>query len=170
MEKAKGLIREIPDFPKKGVLFRDITPLLADGDAFQRVVRDLSGKCPEGTKGIAAIESRGFILGGAIAAKLGLGFIPIRKKGKLPHLVKTIRYQLEYGTDLLEIHQDALTHGKEVVLVDDLLATGGTAKASAQLIEGIGGKVLKILFLIELTDLKGREKIEKYPVFSLFNL
>jgi len=167
-EEIKDLIRVVPDFPKPGILFRDITPLLQDGQAFQKAVEILSEKCPKETKGIAAIESRGFILGGALSEKLGVGFIPIRKKGKLPHLVNTVRYQLEYGFDTLEIHQDALSKGKEVVLIDDLLATGGTSEASVRLVEGLGGKILKILFLIELVDLKGREKLKNYSLFSLF--
>lgn len=168
MEEIRKLIREIPDFPKPGVLFRDITPLLQDGKAFQRVVEVLSKECPKETKGIAAIESRGFILGGALSTRLGVGLILIRKKGKLPHLVNTVRYQLEYGFDTLEIHQDALSKGREVVLVDDLLATGGTSKAATELIEGLGGKILKIIFLIELVGLKGRENLKDYPLFSLF--
>ena len=167
MKKIRDFIRTIPDFPKKGILFRDITPLLRDKEAFRKAIALLQQECPEDIKTIIGIESRGFILGGALAANLKVGFIPIRKKGKLPYRTVEITYQLEYGTETIEIHTDSIQKGEEIVLVDDLLATGGTAAASAKLIEKIGGKIIKILFLIELTDLKGREKLKKYNIFSL---
>ncbi|MCK4245519.1 MAG: adenine phosphoribosyltransferase [Candidatus Omnitrophica bacterium] len=164
---VKSLIRAIPDFPKKGILFRDITLLLQDREGFQRAIKLLQKECPKDTESIAAVESRGFILGGALAANLKVGFVPIRKKGKLPYRTAKITYQLEYGTETIEIHTDSICPGGRVVLVDDLLATGGTATASAKLIENLGGKIIKILFLIELTGLKGREKLKKYNLFSL---
>ena len=167
MKKIRDFIRTIPDFPKKGILFRDITPLLRDKEGFRKAIALLQQECPEDIKTIIGIESRGFILGGALAANLKIGFIPIRKKGKLPYRTVKITYQLEYGTETIEIHTDSIQKGEEVILVDDLLATGGTAAASAKLIEKIGGKIIKILFLIELTDLKGREKLKKYNIFSL---
>jgi len=167
MKKIKDFIRTIPDFPKKGILFRDITPLLRDKEAFRKAIALLQQECPEDIKTIIGIESRGFILGGALAANLKVGFIRIRKKGKLPYRTVEITYQLEYGTETIEIHTDSIQKGEEVILVDDLLATGGTAAAYAKLIEKIGGKIIKILFLIELTDLKGREKLKKYNIFSL---
>ena len=167
MKKIKDFIRTIPDFPKKGILFRDITPLLRDREGFQRTIKLLQKECPKDTEAIIAVESRGFILGGALASNLKVGFVPIRKKGKLPYQTAKITYQLEYGTETIEIHKDSICPGERVVLVDDLLATGGTAAASAKLIENLGGKIIKILFLIELTDLKGREKLKNYKIFSL---
>ena len=166
-ESLQGLIRNIPDFPKKGILFRDITPLLSDGSSFRSAVNILSSACPAGTQAVAGIESRGFIFGAAVAGFLGVGFVPIRKSGKLPYQTEKITYALEYGTDTLEVHKDALEGQNRVVLVDDLLATGGTAAAACGLLEKIGGKVLKVVFLIELADLKGRQKISGYDTFSL---
>lgn len=166
-ERLQGLIRNIPDFPKKGILFRDITPLLSDGASFRSAVNILSSACPAGTQAVAGIESRGFIFGAAVAGFLGVGFVPIRKSGKLPYQTEKITYALEYGTDTLEVHKDALEGQNRVVLVDDLLATGGTAAAACGLLEKIGGKVLKVVFLIELADLKGRQKISGYDTFSL---
>jgi len=161
-------IRSIPDFPKPGILFRDITTLVKDKAAFAETLNLLSRKY-SGKKidYIAAVEARGFIFGGAMAIKLNTGFIPVRKKGKLPWKTKSITYNLEYGTDTLEIHEDALKPNDKVLIVDDLLATGGTAKAVADLIEAQGAKVVGIASCIELVDLKGREKLKKYPVVSL---
>lgn len=167
MKEIKSLIRTIPDFPKKGILFRDITPLLQNREGFQRVMKLLRKECSGDIEAIVGIESRGFIFGATLAANLKVGFVPIRKKGKLPYRTAKITYQLEYGTETIEIHKDSIRPGEKVVLVDDLLATGGTAAASAKLIENLGGKIIKILFLIELTDLKGREKLKKYNLFSL---
>jgi len=169
MEKQalQDLIRSIPDFPKKGILFRDITPLLADGQAFQSAISILAGVCPRGTEMIAGIESRGFIFGAAVAQTLGVGFVPVRKTGKLPYRTESVTYDLEYGTDTLEVHEDAFGKRKKVVLIDDLLATGGTASATCRLLEKVGGVVLKAAFLIELAGLKGREKLAGRDMFSL---
>lgn len=167
MKDLKKYIRTIPDFPKKGILFRDITPILQDKDAFKEVIKIFKKKTPKDIKKVIAIESRGFIFGSALAYLLGAGFVPIRKSGKLPWKKVKMDYDLEYGTDTIEIHEDAIEKGEKVVLVDDLLATGGTAFASAKLIEKCGGIVEKILFLIELEELSGREKLKEYDIFSL---
>jgi adenine phosphoribosyltransferase len=160
-------IRSIPDWPKKGILFRDITPLLADPKAFSAAVdflcADFTGA---GIKYVAAVEARGFIFGSAVAGKLGAGFVPIRKKGKLPFKTESVSYQLEYGTDTLQVHSDAVRPGDKVLMVDDLLATGGTMKAACELIEKIGGEIVGIAFLIELCDLQGREKLGKYKIHT----
>jgi adenine phosphoribosyltransferase len=158
-----GYIRQIPDWPKKGILFRDITPLLADSRAFAAAVKQLckgfEGACIDY---VAAVEARGFIFGSAAAVELGAGFIPIRKKGKLPGATESVTYDLEYGQDSLEVHKDLIEKGAKVLIVDDLLATGGTMTAACELIEKIGGKVVGISYLIELTELKGREKLSGY--------
>lgn len=163
-------IRNIPDWPKKGILFRDITPLLADSEAFAVAVNTL---CADFTKAgidyVAAVEARGFIFGAAVARKLGAGFVPIRKKGKLPGQTESISYDLEYGTDTLEVHHDAVRRGAKVLMVDDLLATGGTMATACQLIEKIGGQVAGISFLIELAALGGREKIGDYKITSIIS-
>lgn len=166
--KLKKYIRSIPDFPKPGILFRDITTLLQDKKAFKAAVDSLSSKYKsKKIDMVAAVEARGFILGGAIAHKLGAGFVPIRKKGKLPWKTNSVTYDLEYGTDTLEMHNDAIRIGDRVLIVDDLLATGGTAKAVTELVKQFNGKVIGIAFLIELTDLKGKGKLKGYPVYSL---
>jgi len=161
----KRYIRSIPDWPKKGILFRDITPLLADPKAFAAAVdalcADFTGA---GIEYVAAVEARGFIFGAAVAKKLGAGFVPIRKKGKLPFETESITYDLEYGTDTLEVHSDAVEKQAKVLMVDDLLATGGTMASACKLIEKIGGQVVGIAFLIELTELAGREKLEGYII------
>ena len=161
-------IRDIPDFPKPGILFRDITPLLQHGPAFRQAIRTLAAR-HHGAKpdAVVAIESRGLIVGSAMAYELGIGVIPVRKKGKLPHKTFAANYSLEYGQDTLEIHQDGLSRGARVLLVDDLLATGGTMGATIQLIEQCGGTIVELAFLIELTDLKGRERLAPHPVISL---
>ncbi|MDO8301750.1 MAG: adenine phosphoribosyltransferase [Sedimentisphaerales bacterium] len=158
-------IREIPDWPVKGVLFRDITPLLADAAAFKASI-DVMIVPFAGRKidYVAAVESRGFIFGAAIAAKLNAGFVPIRKRGKLPFKTKSVTYDLEYGTDTVEIHTDAFGKGAQVLLVDDLLATGGTMCAATQLVEKIGGTVVGITFLIELVFLHGRDKLASHTI------
>ena len=164
----KRYIRDIPDFPTKGILFRDITPLLQDGPAFHRAIRALAerhaGARPDA---VVAIESRGLIVGSALAYELGVGVVPVRKKGKLPHKTFRASYTLEYGQDTLEIHQDALGRGSRVLLVDDLLATGGTMGATIQLIEQCGGTIVELAFLVELTDLNGRARLAPHPVISL---
>ena len=166
--KLENHIRDIPDFPKKGILFKDITTLLNSKKAFKKAVNDmaeaLGGKRIDY---IAAAESRGFIFGSALAYRLNCGFVPIRKPGKLPGKTYCHTYSLEYGEDSLEIHRDAFPSGSKVLVLDDLLATGGTALASAKLVEKLKGKVTAIIFLIELTFLKGRNKLKKYPVLSL---
>lgn len=164
----KAYIRDIPDFPKPGILFRDITPLLNNPDAFKRALNDLA-KHYKNKKidVVAAVEARGFILGGAIAAKLNSRFVPIRKKGKLPWKTNSVTYELEYGTDTLQIHQDSIGLGDKVLIVDDLLATGGTTKAVTELIKQQQGKIAGIAFLVELTALGGKQKLTGYPIFSL---
>ena len=166
----KKFIRLIPAWPKKGVLFRDITPLLADAAAFSAAVKALcAGLKKSDVDYVVAVEARGFIFGAAVAQKLEAGFIPVRKKGKLPFDTEDITYDLEYGKDSLEIHSDAIKKGSKVLMVDDLLATGGTMAAACRLVEKLGGKILAISFLIELTDLKGRNKLRKYKVKSLMS-
>jgi adenine phosphoribosyltransferase len=163
----KRYIRSIPDWPKEGILFRDITPLLGNSRAFAAAVDALSADFTDvGIDYVAAVEARGFIFGAAVAEKLAAGFVPIRKKNKLPWQTERITYDLEYGTDTLEIHRDAVTSGAKVLMVDDLLATGGTMAAACKLIEKIGGHVAGIAFLVELADLKGREKITGYRATS----
>jgi len=164
----KDYIRNIPDFPKPGILFRDITTLLKDKLAFKKAVDALAKKYKNKKIDIVvAVEARGFILGGVIAEKLGAGFVPVRKRGKLPWKTNSVTYDLEYGTDTLEMHHDAINAGDKVLIVDDLLATGGTVKAVTDLVKQLQGKIMGIAFLIELTDLKGREKLKGYSVFSL---
>jgi adenine phosphoribosyltransferase len=158
-------IRSIPDWPKKGILFRDITPLLASPQAFSAAIaalcRNFTGQRIDY---VAAVEARGFIFGSAVAEKLGAGFVPIRKKGKLPYKTESVTYDLEYGTDRLEIHSDAVEKGANVLMVDDLLATGGTMRAACRLVEKIGGKIAGISFLVELSELAGRDKLAGYNI------
>lgn len=158
-------IRTIPDYPKKGILFRDITTLLGDAKAFRRAVDELVQPWA-GTKidKVAGIEARGFILGGAVAHQLSAGFIPIRKKGKLPHTTVSIAYSLEYGVDEMEMHADAVTKGERVILVDDLIATGGTAEGAIKLLQRMGAEVVAACFVIDLPDLGGAKKIEALGV------
>ncbi len=166
--KLENYIRDIPDFPKPGILFRDITTLLKDKQAFRQAVGALSNKYKnKKIDKVVAVEARGFILGGAVAEKLGAGFVPVRKKGKLPWKTNSVTYDLEYGTDTLQMHHDAIEPGDKLLIVDDLLATGGTVKAVTDLVEQLQGKITGIAFLIELTGLKGKDKLKGYPVFSL---
>lgn len=167
----KNKIRDIPDFPKKGIIFKDLTTLLNDHEAFNFVVEVLTEKAKQFKPDyIAGIEARGFILAPAVAHKLGIGFIPIRKPGKLPHTVEKVSYELEYGSNTLEIHIDAAEKGKRVLIIDDLLATGGTAAAACQLIERIGAKVAGLGFLVELDFLSGRKALPQgVEAFSLIN-
>ena len=163
--ELKKYIRSIPDWPKKGILFRDITPLLADQEAFSAAIEALSADFTEsGIEYVAAVEARGFIFGAAVAEKLAAGFVPIRKEGKLPFKTESVTYDLEYGSDTLQVHIDAVEKGARVLMLDDLLATGGTMAAACRLIEKIGGKIAGITFLIELTDLAGREKLGGYKI------
>jgi len=167
-EVLKKHIRDIPDFPKKGIIFKDITTLLKDASAFKKVIDVLYDRYKlKKIDKIVAIESRGFIFGGALANKLGVGFVPVRKKGKLPSKTYSVNYDLEYGTDTLEMHCDAIKPGENILLLDDLLATGGTASAVSKLIEKMGGKIEEIAFLIELAFLKGRDKLQGHNVFSM---
>jgi adenine phosphoribosyltransferase len=157
----RDAIRTIPDYPKPGILFRDITTLLGNARAFRRAVDELvqpfaGGKVDQ----VAGIEARGFILGGAVAHQLSAGFVPIRKKGKLPHDKVSIAYSLEYGVDEMEVHKDAIQPGQSVILIDDLIATGGTAVAAAKLLQGLGAHVEAACFVIDLPDLGGRAKLE----------
>lgn len=164
----KSFIRDIPDFPKKGIVFKDITPLLASPEAFMLAVQSLTEPFRrKGIKNVAVIESRGFLLGAPVAIQLESGLVPIRKKGKLPHKTISVTYALEYGEDTLEMHEDAVLRNTDVLIVDDVLATGGTAQATCQLIEKAGGRVAGLAFLMELSFLKGREKLQGYPIVSL---
>jgi adenine phosphoribosyltransferase len=161
-------IRDIPDFPKPGILFKDITPLLLDGEALSQAVVELADWArPLNVDFVVAAEARGFILGAAIARELGIGFVPARKPGKLPHETIAAEYILEYGVDALEMHADALADGARVLLHDDLLATGGTARALAELIEGTGAHIAGCAFLVELAFLRGRDRLEGYDVHAL---
>ena len=165
MKKLEDYVRTIPDFPQPGIMFRDVTSVLQDADGFKLAV-DSMLKLLEGVSFdvIAGAESRGFIFGAPLAYALGKPFVLVRKKGKLPCETVSKSYELEYGTAEIEIHADAVCSGQKVVLVDDLIATGGTIEASAQLIEELGGEVVKIIFLMELAGLNGREKLKKYNV------
>ncbi len=168
IESLKRAIRDVPDFPKPGIVFKDITTLLKDPQAFRRALdlfTVLCGDRPADT--VVAIESRGFILGGALAQRLGTGFVPVRKPGKLPARTLKASYELEYGTDSLEIHEDAIVPGDRVLVIDDVIATGGTARAVGGLVEKMGGRVEAYAFLVELTFLKGREKLVGRDVLSL---
>ena len=161
-------IRDIPDFPKPGILYKDITPLLLDADALSDAVGQLADWArPRDVDFVVAAEARGFILGAAIARELGAGFVPARKPGKLPHETVSAEYILEYGVDALEMHADALADGARVLLHDDLLATGGTARALAELIEGAGARIVGCAFLVELAFLGGRERLTGYDVHAL---
>lgn len=164
----KKYIRDIPDFPQPGIIFRDITPLLKDADALKFVVDRFTGEFRGlELEAIVSIESRGFLFGAPVAYNLGLPLVPVRKPGKLPAAHMSVEYSLEYGTSQLDIHEDALEIGDRVVIMDDLLATGGTAVAAAKLVELIGGRVESFAFLVELTFLEGREKLRDYEVLSL---
>jgi adenine phosphoribosyltransferase len=166
----KQKIRSIPDFPKKGILFRDITTLLQDAAGFAQVIDQLAGRYRDRQVDVVAgIESRGFIIGGAVAHQLKKGFVPIRKPGKLPAEKLSVAYCLEYGTDRVEMHADAISPGARVLVVDDLLATGGTMKAACELVEKAGGEVVECAFIIHLADLKGEQLLKKYTVFSLLS-
>ena len=165
----RALIREIPDFPKPGILFRDITPLLASGAGLQEAVRRMAEPYRGAVDVVLGIESRGFILGAPIAVELGVGLAIVRKPGKLPASKLAASYALEYGTDSLEIHADAIGHGHRVLVVDDLLATGGTAAAAADLVRQLGGKVAAVSFLIELAALGGRARLAPIPVHAVLS-
>ena len=167
--QLRDYIRDIPDFPKPGIVFKDISPLLANGSAFSACTSELSIHMPNNIDAIVGIESRGFLFGAALAQLTGVGFVPIRKPGKLPADTHSIEYELEYGTDTLEIHRDALSAGHNVVVIDDLLATGGTAAATVKLIEKLGANVAACMFVVELDFLNGRQKLGDTPVHSLLH-
>lgn len=166
--KLENYIASIPDYPIKGILFRDITPLMQDGDAFRYACKQLIEFAKEvGAEVVAGPESRGFIFGCPVAYDLNIGFIPVRKPNKLPRKTISYSYDLEYGSNVLEMHEDAIKPGQKVLIIDDLLATGGTTEAAIKLVEKLGGEVVGCAFLIELVDLKGREKLSKYKVKAL---
>lgn len=163
----KALIREVPDFPKPGILFYDITTLLKNATALQQIAEDLTIQYrSQRISKVVGIESRGFILGGTLATRLGAGFVPVRKPGKLPADCFEVKYNLEYGTNSLAIHRDAITIGERILIVDDLLATGGTAAATVQLVRQLGGEIAGLDFLVELKNLNGRQKLAGYDVHS----
>lgn len=166
--ELENYIASIPDFPEEGVIFRDISPLMADGEAYRFATEKIAEYAKnKGADLIVGPEARGFIIGCPVAVELGLGFIPVRKKGKLPREVEEVSYDLEYGSNVLEMHKDAIKPGQKVVIVDDLLATGGTTAAAVELVERLGGEVVGLAFLIELLDLNGKEKIEGHDMMSL---
>lgn len=170
MQDLADRIRDIPNFPKPGILFKDITTLLADADAFRRTVRALADRYRDrNIERVVAIEARGFIFGAALAYELGVGFVPVRKPKKLPYKTRSASYELEYGTDTLEIHEDAVSPGQRVVIVDDLLATGGTVRAVAGLVRDMGGVIEECAFVIELDFLNGRAKLDGVPIHSLIH-
>lgn len=167
-QDLKLRIRDIPDFPKAGILFRDITPLLANGEGFREAIRLLADRYRDQRIDlVVGVEARGFVVASAMAYALGVGLVPVRKPGKLPYKTHRSTYALEYGTDALEIHQDAIAAGQRVLVADDLLATGGTVSATVDLVRRLGGEVVGLAFLIELTGLGGRDRLQAHPIFSL---
>ncbi|QSA97338.1 adenine phosphoribosyltransferase [Methylococcus sp. EFPC2] len=170
MERLKAKIRDIPDFPRPGILFKDITPLVQDPAALRLAVHQLLHPfLGQNITAVAGMEARGFIFGSLVAWELGVGFVPLRKPGKLPYDVQSVAYDLEYGSAALEVHIDALGPGDRVLLIDDLLATGGTAKASCELIEGLGAEIVACAFVVELDFLAGRDKLAPRPVHALLH-
>jgi adenine phosphoribosyltransferase len=168
VDELKEKIRDIPDFPKKGILFKDVTPLLSDGRVFRKAIDRIGERySSKDIDLVVGVEARGFIMGAALAYKLGTGVILVRKPGKLPYKTHQTIYELEYGTDTLEIHQDAIKPGERVIICDDLLATGGTVLAAIDLVKKMQAEIVEIAFLIELSFLKGREKLKDHKVFSL---
>lgn len=166
----RSRIRDVPDFPKEGILFKDITPLLADVEAFRSCIALMAEPLDgETLHAVVGIESRGFMFGAALADKLGVGFVPVRKPGKLPSATYRAEYELEYGTDAIEIHQDALEHGDRVLIVDDLIATGGTALATKELVQRCGADVAAFVFLVNLADLRGAEKLSPSRVITILD-
>ena len=167
MERLKASVRDVPDFPKKGIVFKDITPILNNGQLLGLAINIFAERYRrKSVEKIVAIDARGFIFGGALANYLGVGLALVRKKGKLPYESHSMEYELEYGKGNLELHVDAVEKNQRVVIIDDLLATGGTAEAAAKLVEKCGGEIVELAFLVELGFLKGRERLAKYPVFS----
>jgi len=161
-------IRDIPDFPKKGIIFKDITTLLCHGDLFRKAIDQIADHYKDkGIQKVVGIESRGFIIGAPVAYKLGAGVVPIRKKGKLPYKTISTTYQLEYGTDCLEMHEDAVAPKEKILIIDDLLATGGTVGATVELVKKLDAEIAGLAFLVELTFLNGQNKLKDYDIFSL---
>ena len=167
VDRLRTAVRDVPDFPKNGIIFKDITPILKDGALFRASVDVFLGQC-RGKKidKIVGIDARGFLFGSAVAYALGIGFVPLRKKGRLPYKTESAKYALEYGEAEMELHIDAIVRGEQIVLIDDLLATGGTSASAATLIKKVGGELLEAIFLIELEFLHGREKLAPTPVTS----
>lgn len=169
LDELKNLVRDVPDFPKAGIVFKDITPLLGAGEALREIVERIADRYRGTVDKVLGIESRGFIVGAAVAYRLGLGLALVRKPGKLPAERYSARYDLEYGSDALEIHRDAFGHATRVLIVDDLLATGGTASAAVELVRRLGAQVAGCAFVIELAFLKGRHRLDAPDVFSLLS-
>ena len=168
MYNVKDLVRDVRDYPKSGIVFKDITPVLSDIDALRTSIKEMAAPFTNlGIDIVVGIESRGFIFGAPIADLLNAGFVPVRKPGKLPWKTESVSYELEYGTDALEIHEDAITEGQNVLIVDDLLATGGTAEATCKLVSKLGGNIKGLSLLIELEGLNGRKRLNQYNVHSL---
>ena len=166
----KDYIADIPDFPQDGILFRDVTPLMADGDVFKKACDEIIAFAKEvNAEVVVGPESRGFIFGCPVAYELGIGFVPVRKPGKLPRETVSVSYDLEYGSNELQVHKDSIKKGQRVLIVDDLLATGGTVYATIQMVKELGGVVAGCAFLIELAGLNGREHLKEYPVFALMS-
>src|ERR1700752_1265773 len=167
LEKLRAGVRDVPDFPKKGIIFKDITPILSDGALFRMSIDVFLDHCRgKHIDKVVGIDARGFLFGSAVAYELGVGFVPLRKKGRLPYKTESAAYTLEYGEAEMELHIDAITPGEKIVLIDDLLATGGTSASAATLIKKVGGVLLEAQFLIELEFLKGRQKLQHVPVVS----
>jgi len=167
LEKLRAAVRDVPDFPKAGIVFKDITPILADGALFRASIDAFLEQCRgKNIDKIVGIDARGFLFGSAVAYELRVGFVPLRKKGRLPYKTESAKYSLEYGEAEMELHIDAITRGERIVLIDDLLATGGTSASAAALIKKVGGELLEAQFLIELEFLHGRQKLEPTPVVS----
>ncbi len=170
MEEIKKVIRDVPDFPKPGIIFKDITPILQNAEVFQKTIQALVNRYQHKSfDKIAGVESRGFLFGAALAYALKKSFVLIRKKGKLPWKTVSMSYDLEYGTDTIQMHEDAVSKGESVLLIDDLLATGGTSLAACDLIQKMGGKILECSFVVELDFLKGRDRLKNFEVFSLIH-
>lgn len=168
MEELKNLIREVPDFPKPGILFYDLTTLLKDKDGLQKVINALTDQYQgKNIDKVVGIEARGFIFAPTLAYNLNAGFVPVRKKGKLPAETISATYELEYGEDILEMHRDSIERGQQVLIVDDLIATGGTAAATARMVKQLGGEVVAFAFVVELEALNGPAKLDGYDVFSM---
>jgi adenine phosphoribosyltransferase len=168
LDRLRAAIRDVPDFPKPGILFKDITPVLADPALFRIAVSHFVAACRElAVSKVVAIDARGFIFGAAVAHELSVGFVPVRKKGKLPYHCESAAYELEYGEATIEMHNDAIAPGERVVLIDDLLATGGTAAAAIELIKRAGGNLVEVMFLIELAFLGGRKALGNAPILAL---